>query len=94
MEYAPCVRSGFCCKQKPCPFGEVTSPTNLACKFLGGDTAGQYFCMKYDEIQAGRPDNFADFSPAFNTGCSSTLFNPDRDRVIEIKIKKLKRRTV
>ena len=50
--------------------------------------------MKYDEIQAGRPDNFADFSPAFNTGCSSTLFNPDRDRVIEIKIKKLKRRKV
>tara|TARA_R110000823_G_scaffold26515_1_gene77271 strand:+ start:360 stop:749 length:390 start_codon:yes stop_codon:yes gene_type:complete len=80
--YAPCVRSGFCCKQKPCPFGKATSKTNFACVYLGGDEAGEYYCEKYEEIQAGMPENGADFSPAFNTGCSSTLFNPARTKVI------------
>ena len=38
--------------------------------------------MKYDEIQAGMPGNMADISPAFGGGCTSTLFNPDRDKVL------------
>ena len=42
--------------------------------------------MIYDEIQAGMPDNRADFSPAFGAGCGSTLFNEDREKVLlEIK---------
>tara|TARA_A100001037_G_C15101765_1_gene614354 strand:+ start:375 stop:659 length:285 start_codon:yes stop_codon:yes gene_type:complete len=82
LEFAPCVRSGFCCKQSPCYFGEVTSSTNRACKYLGGDNPGEYFCMKYDEIIDGMPENNADFSPAFGAGCGSTLFNPDRTKLL------------
>ena len=86
IEFASCVRSGFCCKQRPCPFGKPTSEDNLACIYLGGDKPGNYFCEKYDEIQAGMPDNMADFSPAFGGGCSSPMFNEDRDKVLlEIK---------
>jgi hypothetical protein len=50
--------------------------------YLGGDAPGNYFCEKYDEIQAGMPENMADVSPAFGGGCTSTLFNPDRDKIL------------
>ncbi len=82
IKFAPCVRSGFCCKQGPCPFGKPTSRENRACIYLGGDEPGNHFCMIYDEIQAGMPDNRADFSPAFGAGCGSTLFNEDREKVL------------
>ena len=72
-----CLRSGYCCKKAPCPFGQPISIDNLGCKFLGGDSPGKYYCQKYDEIQAGMPDNAADMSPAFGAGCSSPL-NTDR----------------
>ena len=84
LEMKPCIRSGWCCQQAPCPFGEVTSPNNPSCIFLGGDTAGEHFCMKYEEIQAGMPDNMADISPAFNTGCGSAL-NPVRKQLLQIR---------
>jgi hypothetical protein len=38
--------------------------------------------MKYDEIIDGMPENNADFSPAFGAGCGSTLFNPDRTKLL------------
>jgi len=74
----PCVRSGFCCKQAPCPFGEVTSAKNSACKFLGGEKPGQHFCQKYDEIIK---DKTSWISPAFGAGCGSPL-NSDRVKLI------------
>jgi len=73
---APCVRSGFCCKQAPCIHGKAISPANSACKYLVGDRPGYYSCGIYDWIVAN--DSFH----TFNTGCSSTLFNDDRDEVI------------
>lgn len=77
---AACVRSGFCCKQAPCPFGEADETG--ACVHLKPDsesTAGQYLCARYDFI---REQPGADVAPAFGTGCSSPLFNEDRDRVL------------
>ena len=77
-EFAPCIRSGWCCQQAPCPFGEATSVDNNACKFLGGLEAGQHYCMKYDEIK----DKIgADISPAFGAGCGSNL-NPIRIKLL------------
>lgn len=83
-EAQPCIRSGWCCIQAPCPFGEVTSETNPTCIFLGGVEAGEHFCMKYEEINAGMPDNMADLSPAFGAGCGSSL-NPRRQELIRIR---------
>ena len=74
---SPCLRSGLCCKIAPCPFGEGTP-----CRFLGGNAPGNYSCEKYDEIQK---HPLAWMSPAFGAGCSSTLFNPDRDALKEDK---------
>jgi len=75
-----CVRSGFCCKRAPCPYG--TAGLDGACIHLVPDpasSAGQYLCERYDWI---RKQPGAEWSPAFGAGCSSTLFNEDRDRVI------------
>lgn len=75
-----CVRSGFCCKQAPCPFGEADATG--ACVHLTPDPesdAGQYLCARYDYI---REQPGADLSPAFGAGCSSPLFNEDRERVL------------
>ena len=56
----PCIRSGYCCNKAPCYFGEVTSNTNPSCKFLEGNSPGNYKCGKYDEIVAGMPENNAE----------------------------------
>ena len=73
-QFAPCVRSGFCCKKAPCPFGEGTP-----CIYLGGDKPGNYYCEKHDEITK---DPTSHISPAFGGGCSSTLFNLDRNTLL------------
>lgn len=72
-----CVRSGFCCKRAPCPYG-----AGVPCVHLIPDpasAAGQYLCARYEYIQQ-QPGS--EWSPAFGAGCSSTLFNEDRDRVL------------
>ena len=77
-EFAPCIRSGWCCKQAPCPFGEATSDSDSSCRFLGGSEAGKHFGIKYDEI---KDKVGADISPAFGGGCGSGL-NPIRLRLL------------
>ena len=79
-----CVGSGFCCKQAPCPFGEATAPDNPACKHLKEvpqDVGKQsrYTCGIYDYIIT-QPD--WENAPAFGAGCCSSLFNPDRERIL------------
>ena len=78
----PCVGSGFCCKQAPCPFGERTSDDNPACKFLveieHDGTVPRYTCGIYDDI-IGKPG--WQLAPAFGAGCCSNL-NGDRQRVL------------
>jgi len=71
-----CVRCGYCCRKAPCPYGE-----GVPCVHLVADpnsTAGQYLCARHDEIRA---DPQPQWSPAFDAGCSSALFNSDRDTV-------------
>lgn len=72
--FPQCVRSGFCCQQAPCEFGETTSLADNSCRFLGGEKAGEFFCMKYEEIKKQKG---WEISPAFGMGCGSTL-NPVR----------------
>ncbi len=72
-----CIRSGYCCKQGPCPFGRWDEAAQQ-CAYLEGDTEGEYACGIYDEI-IKHPD--AALSPAFGTGCSSSL-NPVRIRML------------
>lgn len=79
---SPCVGSGFCCRQRPCPFGEPDETGG--CRFLepwkdDDLDVPRYRCGKYEEI---RRDPSSVVSPAFGAGCSSTLFNQDRSRVL------------
>ncbi len=75
-----CVRSGFCCKQAPCPFG-TWDEDKKQCSFLGGERPGEYFCEKYDEILQLPPEVGANIAPAFGAGCCSSL-NSDRREVL------------
>ncbi len=80
VKVQPCVRSGFCCKQAICPYGEWDE-TVRQCKFLAIDNSelGTHICLKHEEITEIEKDSRY---PMMGSGCSSTLFNEDRDRVI------------
>lgn len=83
----PCMRSGYCCTVRPCPYGAPKSDTDNACKFLEADgevAPGilKYRCGQYDWIMANVPERDWQVSPAFGQGCSSPLFNTSRDRII------------
>jgi hypothetical protein len=76
-----CVRSGYCCRQAICPFGEWDTGLQR-CKYLAGSIPGRFSCDRYDEIVAGAPGNGADLSPAFGAGCCSPL-NSDRIALVQ-----------
>ena len=72
----PCVNSGFCCRTASCPFGEWDAE-NHQCRFLTEEN----FCGKFEEIIQLPRDRW-ESSPAFGAGCSSTLFNESRQRIL------------
>lgn len=80
MIAAPCVRYGHCCRVAPCLFGEWDEEAEQ-CRFLEDDGEFQTRCGRYDEVMA-LPSSARWASPAFGAGCSSTLFNEDRDAVL------------
>jgi hypothetical protein len=80
--FASCVGSGYCCKKVPCPFGEADETGG--CRFLepwkdDDLKVPRYRCGKYEEILR---HPMSHISPAFGAGCSSPLFNTDRNRVL------------
>lgn len=91
--HSPCVGSGMCCKKVPCWHGEVTSPTNSACRFLevketitdGKETAEVYTCGRYEYI-IKQPS--CDVNPAFGAGCCQPMFNANRQTILRISAKK------
>jgi hypothetical protein len=77
-----CVKCGFCCKQGPCPYGKWDKEKHQ-CAFLEEQPDKTYLCGRYAEIVAHIEDcGHRDDCPAFGGGCSSTLFNRDRDEII------------
>lgn len=81
-KYQSCVGSGFCCKQRPCPYGEAAPDTGW-CIHLApweGDDLGvpRYRCGRYEYIKTQRG---WEYIPAFGAGCSSAI-NTDRDLVV------------
>jgi len=84
----PCVRSGYCCKKRPCDFGEVKGPDDPSCKFLEVEEeiapgVFRHRCGRYNWILENVPERVWRFmTPAFGGGCSSPLFNTDRNAVI------------
>jgi len=78
----PCIRSGFCCKKAPCAYGEVDPKTGWCSSLREVSKIGDapiYGCGRYDYIKT-QPG--WEFSPAFGGGCSSTLFNDDREKIL------------
>ena len=86
-----CVHCGYCCMKHPCPYGEVDTNTGW-CRHLVLDEASkhnQYLCKQYEVIKKMKD---AWFCPAFGAGCSSTLFNEQRNKIVagikgEVKVK-------
>ncbi len=79
---SPCVRSGYCCNERPCPFGrsDETRPGHKQpCVYLEGDGPGAYKCGIADWILT-QPQ--WELSPAFGAGCCSTM-NSDRRDVLK-----------
>lgn len=70
----PCVRCGFCCRQGPCGYGHWDRERKC-CAHLTEDS----LCGLYDEIILS---GISHIHPGFGTGCSSVLFNPDREKKI------------
>lgn len=70
-----CVHSGYCCRVRPCQFGE-SLPDKPQCKHLTADNK----CGIYERIIA-LPTNNWYAEPAFGAGCCSPL-NSDRDAML------------
>ena len=77
MKSSACVRSGHCCKVATCTAGLMHGASPRGCEFLRGDTPGEYEC----ELAATRPDLREVMT--IGAGCSSTMFNKDRDLVLK-----------
>ena len=71
-----CLRSGYCCKQAPCPYGKWDESKHQ-CVYLEGDRPGEYRCGIHSQIVQ---DPRSRISPAFGAGCSSSL-NEDRQNL-------------
>jgi hypothetical protein len=78
MKVKACLRSGFCCSKSPCGYGEVTSDSNPACRFLIREGDNRTLCGKYEEISK---DPMSFYSPSFGQGCCMPMFNEDRDKI-------------
>jgi hypothetical protein len=76
-----CVRSGYCCKRVPCPFGKWDEKSEQ-CAFLEGDLPGGYACGIFDEIK-DQPG--AEVAPAFGSGCCSGM-NDDRLEILKLLV--------
>jgi len=76
----PCVNCGYCCMLAPCTYGERDKVTGWCVYLIKKEGVfEQYVCQKYKEISAQKGSWL---HPAFGAGCSSTLFNEQRNRVI------------
>jgi len=77
----PCVRSGYCCRRVPCPFGHPREGSGW-CVYLGGDRPGFHWCMIHAWIKT-QPG--ARVSPAFGAGCCSSLNGERRDVIRRLR---------
>ena len=89
MRFAPCVRSGMCCKIATCAAGVSHGASQRGCEFLKGDGPGEYECdLVRLRPELADPDRPGGQAITIGAGCGSTMFNRDRDRVIFTKEKK------
>ena len=73
LRIVPCVQCGFCCTVGPCAFGKWNLEKHQ-CIFLTEDN----LCSKYEEIIKQK---FADLSPAFGSGCCSSLNSIRKEKI-------------
>lgn len=73
----PCVACGYCCRVAPCGAGKPDDQG--ACASLVSIGNHQFVCGLAEQI---RKTPGSHLSPAFGAGCSSSLCNTDRERVV------------
>jgi hypothetical protein len=69
-----CVRCGWCCQKIACPLGTYHGSPPAPCSFLRGSGPGFYSCGLIDDGLIPPEAIAAD------TGCSSSLFNQQREQ--------------
>lgn len=72
-----CVRCGYCCKSVTCHLGWRATAPGQTCVFLQGDRPGNFSCARIEE----RPELGGEV--AIGAGCSSSLFNNDREAAMD-----------
>ena len=77
-----CVQCGFCCEQGACSHGEWDSLKNRCAHLSEPDKNGCQFCNKYQEIKEKEGEHSFRM---FGGGCSSRLFNEQREAVARNK---------
>ena len=88
VQIKECVRCGYCCKVSPCKYGhkpeKPDESTNNYCIYLLVDDCeiGTYKCEIWDWIKYVLEEDA--LYPMCGSGCSSTLFNTDREMVLKI----------
>jgi hypothetical protein len=70
-----CVQCGFCCRVSACGYGKWNAEKHQ-CDFLADDST----CKRYDYIKKREE---AVLLPMMGCGCSSPMFNEDRNAKIE-----------
>lgn len=71
-----CVGCGYCCQQATCFVGQAHGADVKGCKFLV-HRDGRFWCqLVLDEC-------VSKFSLAIDTGCSSLMFNTQRDEQLK-----------
>lgn len=76
MRDQACYRSGYCCKVATCAAGVMYGAPQRGCTFLEGERPGEYQCrLVLEHPELAEP-------MAIGAGCSSTLFNQDREEAI------------
>ena len=87
--YPPCHRSGFCCKQAPCSYGEHAKDGShcvhlrVTGKTPGGLDLHECSIASWIMQQVG-----SGMYPAFGGGCPSILFNEARNAILKEALEK------
>ena len=76
-----CLKCGFCCTRGVCGFGRWL-PEEGRCDHLVSE-GPRKVCGIYDRIVSLPRDRWL-MNPAFGAGCSSPLFNVERNRILRI----------
>ena len=76
----PCVRCGYCCKQRPCCYGKDDGTGKCSFLEVADEHLMIFSCGKRDEIMELEKESSV---PMFDNYCSSSFMNTTRSAVLK-----------